>query len=39
VFDGATALAIFPAIIEVLVGQLIRKRISEKVFKKFFSCA
>ena len=31
-----SAFAIFPAIIGVLVGQLIRKRISEDIFKKFF---
>ena len=34
--SGWSAFAIFPAIIGVLVGQLIRKRISEDIFKKFF---
>ena len=37
--SGWSAFAIFPAIIGVFVGQLIRKRISEEVFKKiFFLC-
>ena len=37
--SGWSAFAIFPAIIGVLVGQLIRKRISEEIFKKiFFLC-
>ena len=37
--SGWSAFAIFPAIIGVLIGQLIRKRISEDVFKKiFFLC-
>ena len=34
--SGWSAFAIFPAIIGVLIGQLIRKRIPEDVFKKFF---
>ena len=34
--SGWSAFAIFPAIIGVLVGQLIRKRISEEVLKKIF---
>ena len=34
-----SAFAVFPAIIGVLVGQLLRKRISGEVFKKiFFLC-
>ena len=37
--SGWSAFAIFPAIIGVFVGQLIRKRISEEVFKKKNSCA
>ena len=37
--SGWSAFAIFPAIIGVLVGQLMRKRISEEIFKKiFFLC-
>ena len=37
--SGWSAFAIFPAIIGVLIGQLIRKRIPEDVFKKiFFLC-
>ena len=37
--SGWSAFAIFPAIIGGLVGQFIRKRISEEVFKKiFFLC-
>ena len=37
--SGWSAFAIFPAIIGVLIGQLIRKRIPEDVFKKiFFFC-
>ena len=37
--SGWSAFAIFPAIIGVLVGQLMRKRISEVIFKKiFFLC-
>ena len=37
--SGWSAFAIFPAIIGVLVGQLIRKRISEEIFKKIiFLC-
>ena len=37
--SGWSAFAIFPAIIGVLVGQLMRKRISEEIFKNiFFLC-
>ena len=37
--SGWSAFAIFPAIIGVLVGQLIRKRIPEEIFKNiFFLC-
>ena len=37
--SGWSAFAILPAIIGVLVGQLIRKRISEEIFKRiFFFC-
>ena len=34
--SGWSAFSVFPAIIGLLVGQLIRKRISEDIFKNYF---